>query len=287
LSKSLTFFCALLLTAPRGWTEETASTKALVSLVEAEKSFARTALIRGIREAFLQFLASDSLVFNPGPMNGRTLYEKYDDKGRRLIWEPVFATISWSEELGVTTGPWELKKSAADRDSIAFGQFVSVWKKQPDNTWKVVLDVGIDHPSPKTGAPRLELLAAEEAIPDSDPNMPRPILDRAEQAFLEALKVDAGAAILAAADNGVRIFRQDSFPAVGKSAAKFMLNSDHARMTRSIFGGIMSRSGDLAYRYGSYSSQREDVSERGYFVSIWKADSKRDWKLLLDLQRHE
>jgi hypothetical protein len=259
----------------------------LVSLVEAEKGFARTALIRGIREAFLQFLAANSLVFNPSPMNGRTLYEKYDDKGRRLIWEPVFATISRSEELGVTTGPWELKKSATDRDSIAFGQFVSVWKKQPDNTWKVILDVGIDHPPPKTIAPKLQLLPAEEAIPNSDPNMPRPILDRAEQTFLEALKADAGAAILAAADNGVRIFREDSFPAVGKSAAKLMPNSDHTRTTRSIFGGTTSTSGDLAYRYGSYSSERENVSERGYFLSIWRVDSKRDWKLLLDLQKHE
>ena len=220
-------------------------------------------------------------------MNGRTLYEKYDDKGRRLIWEPVFATISRSEELGVTTGPWKLKKSATDRDSMAFGQFVSVWKRQPDNSWKVILDVGIDHPPPKTAAPKLQLLPAEEAIPDSDPNMPRPILDRAEQTFLEALKADAGAAILASADNGVRIFRADSFPAVGKSAANLMLNSDHIRMTRSIFGGTMSTSGDLAYRYGSYSSERENVSERGYFLSIWKVDSKRDWKLLLDLQKHE
>ena len=58
-------------------------------------------------------------------------------------------------------------------------------------------------------------------------------------------------------------------------------------MTRSIFGGTMSTSGDLAYRYGSYSSERENVSERGYFLSIWKVDSKRDWKLLLDLQKHE
>jgi ketosteroid isomerase-like protein len=276
-----------MLMAPGTWAEETVSSKALGSLVEAEKSFARAALIHGIREAFLQFLASNSLVFNPSPMNGRTLYEKYDDKGRRLIWEPIFVTISSSEELGVTTGPWELKKSATDKDSIAFGQFVSVWKKQPDNLWKVVLDVGIDHPPPKSPAPKIQLLPAQEAIPNADANIPRPTLDRTEQTFLEALKVDAGAAILASAGDGVRILREDSFPAVGKSAANPILSSDHARMTRSVFGGQVSTSGDLAYRYGSYSSQHEDVNERGYFLSIWKLDSKGNWKLLLDLQRHE
>jgi ketosteroid isomerase-like protein len=285
LFKSLTFFCVLFLAGPGTRAEEAASSKALGPLVEAEKNFARTALIHGIREAFLQFLASNSLVFNPSPMNGRTLYEKYDDKGRRLIWEPIFATISSSEELGITTGPWELKKSATDRDSIAFGQFVSVWEQQPDNSWKVILDVGIDHPPPKTPAPKIQLLPAQGTVPDAEATAPRPSLDRTEERFLEALKVDAGAAILASAGDDVRILRQDSFPAVGKSAAKLMLASDHAKMVRSIFGGHVSASGDLAYRYGSYSSQHENVNERGYFLSIWKINSKRDWNLLLDLQK--
>jgi hypothetical protein len=163
-------------------------------------------------------------------MNGRTLYEKYDDKGRRLIWEPVFATISRSEELGVTTGPWELKKSATDRDSMAFGQFVSVWKRQPDNTWKVILDVG-------TIIPRRSAADQSPAYPRrSNPDLIRICHDRswtAPNKISEALKA-MPSCDPAAADNASD-FSPRLIPAV-VSAAKLMLNSDHTRTTR-IFGG--------------------------------------------------
>ena len=41
------------------------------SLVDAERNFARTALKRGIRDSFLQFLAEGSSAFAPGPTNAK------------------------------------------------------------------------------------------------------------------------------------------------------------------------------------------------------------------------
>jgi hypothetical protein len=64
-----------------------------------------------------------------------------------------------------------------------------------------------------------------------------------------------------------------------------MLNSDTAKMTRTSSGGGMSASADLAYRYGPYSSDRANVTERGYFLSIWKAERNGDWKIIVDLQK--
>src|ERR1044071_3503743 len=108
LFKTSTIFAALIcaILAAAG-----ADESALLSVVEAEKSFAATSVERGIRESFLKFFAENSIIFAPEPKNGKKFYTYYEDKGRRLSWRPLFATIANSAELGVTTGPWELAKS--------------------------------------------------------------------------------------------------------------------------------------------------------------------------------
>jgi len=52
-----------------------------------------------------------------------------------------------------------------------------------------------------------------------------------------------------------------------------------------VSGGAMSTSSDLAYRYGSYSSEHGKSTEPGYFLTIWKVDHAGDWKIILDLQK--
>ena len=284
MSKSLTLFLALLSIAPAIGAEDNSAVPVLRDVVESERKFAHTCLEHGIRESFLQFFADDSIIFAPAPTNGKAFYAKYEDKGRRLIWQPIFATVSNSGELGVTTGPWELKKSATEETPLAFGQFVSIWRKQPDNSWKVIVDVGIDNPQPTTATPDVKLSPPAEAA-NTDANLRRHALEKSEKMFANALAVDAGRAISDSASEETRVFRDDSFPTVGKEAATIMLNSDHGKMTRKVSGGAMSASSDLAYRYGSYSSEHGKSTEPGYFLTIWRVDRNGDWKIILDLQK--
>jgi ketosteroid isomerase-like protein len=264
--------------------EEPASMPALRSVVEAEKSFARTSVERGIRESFLQFFAEDSIIFAPAPTNGKKFYANYDDKGRQLNWQPVFATVSNAGDFGFTTGPWQMKKSATDEKPFAFGDFVSIWKKQRDNSWKVVVDLGVDHPEP-SGPPGEVQLLPPNAVPGSNVDLQRGALEKAEKTLMDALAVDAGAAITDFADEAVRVYREDSFPAVGKGAARLMLGSDHGKVMRKTSGAGISTSGDFAYRYGSYSAERANVKEHGYFLVIWKLDPNREWKIIGDVQK--
>src|ERR1700716_3245633 len=226
--------------------EEPASMAALRSVVEAEKAFAKTSVERGIRESFLQFFANDAVVFTPAPTNGKKFYAKYDDKGRKLIWQPTFAAISNAADLGFTTGPWEMKKSATDETPIAFGDFVSIWKKQRDNSWKVVVDLGIDHPQPSGPPGEVQLLPPNETLRGIDVDLARRNLEKAEKTLADALAVDSGAAITEFADDAIHVYRENSFPGVGKDAAKLMLGSDHGKATRKTTGGGVSSSGDFA-----------------------------------------
>jgi ketosteroid isomerase-like protein len=265
--------------------QEPAAMPTLRTVVEAEKSFARTSVERGIRESFLQFFAEDSVLFTPAPTNGKKFYANYDDKGRQLNWQPIFATVSTAGDFGFTTGPWEMKKNATDEKPVAFGDFVSIWKKQRDNSWKVAVDLGIDHPEPSGPPGEVQLLPPNETAHGIDVDLQRRALEKAEKTLADALAVDAGATITDFADDAIRVYRENSFPAVGKDAAKLMLGSDHGKVTRKISGGGISSSGDFAYRYGSYSAERANVKEQGYFLAIWRLDSTGQWKIIGDVQK--
>ena len=66
-----------------------------------------------------------------------------DDKNNRLIWTPVGADISASGDLGYTYGTYEFDSKDKDgKPVVEHGKYTSIWKKQKDGSWKVVLDMG-------------------------------------------------------------------------------------------------------------------------------------------------
>src|SRR5262245_2445266 len=111
----------------------------LDSLVGAERDFARLSLARGVRDAFLANLAEDSIIFRPNAVPGRQWFENNPPPATlRLEWEPEFADIASTGDLGYTTGPFERRRTP--QDPPAFGHYVTLWRKQADGKWKVALD---------------------------------------------------------------------------------------------------------------------------------------------------
>jgi ketosteroid isomerase-like protein len=282
LSNLPRFLCALVATAATADCADRNSL-AIQSLVQTERNFAQAAADSGIRASFLHYFADVCVVFTSEPTDGKKLYRAYRDKGERLNWEPIFATISRDGDLGCTTGPWTFKKSASDEQPSDFGEFVSIWKVQPNKEWKVVLDLGIDHSGPARNNSALDLLRPELASPPPRTDS-RENLKAAQAALHHALQSGNSDAIMAAAHEKMRLLRSDSEPAIGKAAAKNFLESNLAKVTRRTIAGEMSRSGDFAYEYGSYSAASEPA-ELGHFLSVWALDRTGSWKLVLDVQR--
>ena len=282
---------ALTITSAAARAAETTSESvqdALQSLVQAEKNFAQMSVEKGIRAAFLANFADDAIVFDPGPVNGKQLYQKRPATDAQLTWQPIFADIARAGDMGYTTGPWEFKKTKGDEKPVAYGQFLSVWKKQPDGTWKVVLDGGVDNPAPVNKEPAVEIVPNESASQDEIKlKTARRALAAAEKEFDTASAKDAGAALIDASAPNIRVFRNGRFPAVGRDAAQLMISYDHGKMKSKSAGGAISRSGDLAYSYGEYTSERLDGIEHGYFVTIWRMSIGGDWKLAVDVRKHD
>jgi len=76
-----------------------------------------------------------------------------DDKNNRLTWSPVHVDVSASGDLAYSFGNYEFRSIGKDgKPSVEHGKYTTIWKKQRDGKWKVVLDMGNANPEPKGAA---------------------------------------------------------------------------------------------------------------------------------------
>ena len=279
IAASCSIYCVL--TAARGETPETA----LHAIVEGERKFYEMGQAQGTRAAFLEFLAEDSIVFQPGPGDGRKTWGARPDGGLWLTWQPVFAAMSRSADLGYTTGPAEFRKNKEDEKPFGHGQYISIWRRQKDGAWKVALDVGHGNPRPPNppGEPELSF-PSEGADVQGDTAGARKKYVEAQKKFAAAAKNDSTAAIAEAARDDIRVHREEMFPGLGKDAVGLMLSVRRGKLSLSQMGESMSSAGDLAYAYGKYLLSKAQNDERGHYLQIWRAADDGTWQLALDFQ---
>jgi ketosteroid isomerase-like protein len=260
--------------------------EAVRAMVESERKFYQTGQEKGTRAAFLAFLADDAVVFRPGPVNGKEAWGKRPETGLDLIWEPTFAAIARSADFGYTTGPARWRANKKDEKFLGYGQFVSIWKKQKDGSWKVGLDCGIENPEPVGKPEPLRMFVPDDGSKVRiDFDAGREALQEAQQKFVEVAKANSADAALGVAGEEIRVYHDDSFPAVGKNAAGVLLSAKVGKMSYEPMGSDMSHSADLSYTYGKYSLSHNGSAEPGHFFQIWQTDAAGSWKLVLDWQQ--
>jgi len=265
---------------------------ALESLVAAERAFAKTSVARGIRESFLKFFAEDGINFQPHPVKTREAILKRPAPPTRppieLNWQPAYADVSRDGDLGYTTGPYTLTDLSPDKRPTQFGFYFSVWKKQADGAWKVVVDAGIETPDAsgrsfvlKAAPPsRFTRADSKTAIDDE-----RALLINTDREFLKASKgTGLVEAFLDYSTADARLHRDGRFPVVGRDSIRSFLATKQVALSWEPMKSDVSTSRDLGYTYGSYELKYPESgqSEKGYYVRVWKRDRKGDWKLVLD-----
>jgi ketosteroid isomerase-like protein len=100
-------------------------------------------------EGYMSYYAEDAVEVPNGAdaIHGKANIAKtmgfLNDKNNQLTWTPVDAGISISGDLGWTSGTYEFRSKDKDgRVKVEHGKYTSIWKKQPDGNWKIVLDMG-------------------------------------------------------------------------------------------------------------------------------------------------
>ena len=118
-------------------------------ILQTDRDFSDLSANKGMKTAFLSY-AHDSVVMlrdNGMPIVGKFAlekqYEHFSDSTFTLIWEPLFADISQSGELGYSYGIFTLTPKDSSQKPEQ-GTYCTIWKKDISGNWKFVLDTGND-----------------------------------------------------------------------------------------------------------------------------------------------
>jgi ketosteroid isomerase-like protein len=261
----------------------------LESLAATERAFAAETVKVGFRDGFIKYFAEDGIGFGPHPERTREALMKLPPPTgpRRVMfnWAPMFGDVSDAGDLGYTTGPVLytdlIDASKPPRHAIYF----SVWQKQADGTWKVVVDLGVD--TPNAVAPIDTKFTPANAV---GPRRPNPMkgtpgddyrgLDWAMWSRLAKTHPAAGGVINL--DTQFRVHRKGIMPVTDVTAFAALKTT---ATKYEIIDGKIASSGDLAYTYGKYTIDfGQNVTETGYYVHVWRRDADSKWRLAVDVQ---
>jgi ketosteroid isomerase-like protein len=198
--------------------------------------------------------------------------------------------MSRAGDMGYTTGPWEFKNDIQDAKPVAFGNFLTVWKRQADGSWKFAIDLGISNPQPDTTAPQWQLpknsklhtSGGTQKVEDE-----RASLRSNDLQFSSASSArGADKAFASFAADDVTVLREGKSPFVGKARAGSALPGSSTTWTWEPAFVDVSGSADLGYTYGTYVIASKDATaktlETGNYYRIWKKENGR-WQVLFDL----
>jgi len=258
-------------------------------IIAAERAFAADAPGMGLTASFNKWAVPDAVMIAGGQV--QTVRDVFPpDVPRpageiRLEWWPNFAGIAFGGDMGFTTGGVAVNGQRT-------GHYFTIWKRQPDGSWKWVYDGG-------SGAS-----AADVPGPDSEPEIlpVRPALtlfingshdlratsERAmaavrarETALAATAATDQKAAHLAAmADNG-RLYVAPRPPAIGREAFAEALSGwpETFRFGPTEGGGASDR-GDMVWTYGSVAWTSDGQTRTGHYVRLWQSQAG-GWKIVL------
>ena len=127
------------------------------NLLQTDIDFAKKSMESTASEAFEFYLAEDAVQLpnEMEPIFGREAIvaeiAEYD-KQYQFDWEPQMAEVAAMGDLGYTWGKYKMFARDENQTLAAQGKYVTVWKKQPDGKWKVVMDIGNTTPMPAAPA---------------------------------------------------------------------------------------------------------------------------------------
>ena len=259
---------------------------ALDDMVRTEQRFAARALVVGWKQAFLEYFADSASGFDDDQVvPAKELFRKLPDPPRdlQLIWEPRYGDIASSGDFGYLTGPVRRINPAVNGGRPQHLIYASVWKRQTDGSFRVVMDMGVPTPAavmfpPRfTRAPQTERYARKTTIPAAVKS-----LRDTDAALTNALRRGQSDAYRGHLADGVRLHRPDVMPIVGEEAIVAWLAGQPRYAAGESKFADTSVAGDLGYTYGTYVLDDSQASH-GFYVRVWSRGRDGVWRVALDV----
>jgi len=115
------------------------------AMLEADRDFSKMSEAKGMKYALMEYIDNKGVLLRPNSIpivggNAINYISQGNDTSYTMTWEPNGGSVAKSGELGYTYGLYSLKPNG--KDTVLYGTYVSIWKKQPDGKWKFVLETG-------------------------------------------------------------------------------------------------------------------------------------------------
>jgi ketosteroid isomerase-like protein len=124
-------------------------------LMQLDRDFDKATAERGVEGWVAYFAPNGSMLSDTSkPTMGlaeiRAQMEPvFKDSTFTLRWHPTKAEMMIPGVIGYTVGRWErIRKNKEGKWMKSIGTYSTTWKKQPDSSWKIVLDSGVSDGPP-------------------------------------------------------------------------------------------------------------------------------------------
>jgi ketosteroid isomerase-like protein len=122
-------------------------------LMQTSRDWSRAAEAGNV-DAILNYWSDDALVISPGepPLRGKAALRTYLERsmktpGFRIRWEPLEASLSADGSMGYLVERTEMSMTGPDGRPVRQSfRGVTIWRKQPDGSWKNVVDISNSPP---------------------------------------------------------------------------------------------------------------------------------------------
>jgi ketosteroid isomerase-like protein len=258
----------------------------MTTLVETERAFVQRAQQTNWRDAFLEYFAEGIKGFEGEDVKARLRSRPAPPKELEFWWEPRFGDIAASGDMGWLTGPVRTRVPQAKGGNPDFGNYASIWKRQPDGTYKVIEDVGISTPDLAPFPPGFTRapVSSRYAGPEGG-EAGKPSLSEADTRLTSALRSSQFHAYAEAAAPFARLHRQRQMPIVGRNAVIAWGKTQPPWTSGESRFAEVAQSGDLGYTRGAYSqpSTGGAAAQTGYYLRVWSRDAHGRWHVVLDV----
>jgi ketosteroid isomerase-like protein len=250
-------------------------------IVQNELAFSQMAVQKGTRTAFLEFLSNDCLMFNPLPVNGMKLYRSLVERKGILCWKPTYVEISASGDFGISTGPWEYRRESIGDTAVWYGHFFSIWKKESDSKWKVILDDGHSYEKSEMKNEELSIVIPKNIVVNKNlfSDEERASLLETENLFCKTIQESGTeSGLVKYSSENIRMYRANMFPVKGRQNAIKNIKQDKSSIIYHPLAAQISSACDLGFTYGFAISSEKDTSS---FVRVWRKE--KEWKIAFDI----
>jgi ketosteroid isomerase-like protein len=285
----LNFLLLLLFLSSSVMAQEPDSSSAIFNMREAEQHFAQASVMIGRNAAFAEYFADSSAIFTDKWLtNGKQFSKELKASPVVLKWEPEFMDISASRDFGISTGPWEAQEYRPNTAPVATGYYLTVWKKQSDGEWKVILDGGSTTPAISVSKHNFSFPSGADKPVSNPPEINVELsckeLLNSEKLFLSYWeKSPSSSACTSFLIPDARIQLNGHLPTTNLDTINILIAKLDKKLTWESIGAGAASSGDLGFTYGLLQISSTPGVTKGHYVRIWKKQPGSDWRIVIEM----